>query len=222
MWLSWGVITRLSGTLESLDELAGTLVPAGQAGVAYEVLLPAYLAARLMPRVGQTVTLITLEYLDSPNQGATFVPRLVGFADVREREFFELLTTVKGIGNRKALRLLAAEPGAIASAISGRDTKSLQKLPEIGKRLAETMIAELSGKVEGFLSRGESAALDAAALGRVELKLPPAAEEAVEALVALGEMRGESERLVARALERAGGTRALNADEIVGMVYAGR
>lgn len=222
MWLSWGMITRLSGILESLDELAGTVVPAGQPGVAYEVLLPAYLAGRLGTRVGQAVTLATLEYLDSPNQGATFVPRLVGFADVREREFFELLTTVKGIGNRKALRLLAAEPGAIASAIASKDSKSLQKLPEVGKRLAETMIAELSGKVEGFLTRGEALALDAAASGRVELKLPPAAEEAVEALVALGEMRSEAERLVARALERGGGVRSLSADAIVGMVYAGR
>src|SRR5712671_6350629 len=90
-------------------------------------------------------------YLEGQGQGTSFVPRVLGFATPREREFFELFTTVKGLGNKRALRALAREPVEIAGAIAEKNTRALQELPEIGKRLAETVIAELTGKVEKFV-----------------------------------------------------------------------
>ncbi len=194
------MITRLSGILERVDA-HHAVVALASGDLAYEVMLPTYLARRLAARTGQRVTLVTQQLFESPNQGATFVPRLIGFGSVEERRFFEVFTTVKGIGPRKALRALAEEPGTIAGAIAARDARALTALPEIGKRLAETVIAELSGKVEAFLAPAEAAALDARSTSRPTAD--PVLADAVEALMALGETRGDAEVLVTRAKDRA-------------------
>jgi holliday junction DNA helicase RuvA len=193
------VITRLTGTLEAVDDRAAAVAVGG--GVVYEVLVPAFLAERLKGQVGRAVTLTTFQYLEGQGQGTSFVPRLVGFQSAAERDFFELFTTVKGIGNRRALRAMAADPATIARAIMTKDAKALTKLPEIGKRMAETIIAELSGKVDTFLSTAEVKQLDPAADG--ETGADPVAEEAVMALVTLGETRTDATGMVARALAKA-------------------
>lgn len=169
------MITRLTGTLESID--GSTAVLAASGAVAYEVLLPAYLARFLeagdglsggdsgRSAAGRVVRLHTLHYLESHNQGASFTPRLIGFGSPKEREFFELLTEVKGLGNRRALRALTVEPGVVARAIVERDTRVLQKLPEIGPKLAESLVHELKSKADEFVSlrvRVELVALDGA------------------------------------------------------------
>ena len=80
------------------------------------------------------------------------IPRLAGFLSVEDRAFFELFTTCKGIGNRKALRAMSLDVGQLAGAISDRDIALLQTLPDIGRRTAETIIATLHGKVDRFLN----------------------------------------------------------------------
>jgi Holliday junction DNA helicase RuvA len=210
------MIGRLTGTLESLDELTALVSPGG--GVAYEVSVPAFLVERLEQKRGREVTFVTFHYLEGQGQGAWFVPRLIGFLSPREREFFEVFTTVKGIGNRKALRAMAVEPATIASAIARKDPAALSKLPEIGKRLAETIIAELSGKVEAFLSDAQVAQLETKSSG---LKPDSVTEEAVLTLNTLGETRADAERLVARALDRARreGTAVSSVEELLGVVF---
>ncbi|MBX3387540.1 MAG: hypothetical protein KF768_13310 [Phycisphaeraceae bacterium] len=153
------MLVRLSGLLEQIE--GGSAVIATADGCAREVLVPAYLAALLSGKagagvgpeglVGRVVRLHVVEYLESVNQGTSFTPRVLGFGSARERGFFELLTSVKGLGNRRALRALAAEPGMIARAIVERDTRVLQKLPEIGPKLAETIVHELKSKAEVFV-----------------------------------------------------------------------
>lgn len=158
------MITRITGLLESLDDHAAVLVPAATSGdsalgVAYEVLVPAYLSSLLLAgdgvqvhsRLGSVITLHTLHYFEGVNQGSSFVPRLLGFGSTRERDFFELLTTVKGLGNRRALRALAIEPGQVARSIVERDTRVLQRLPEIGPKLAEALVHELKSKAEAYV-----------------------------------------------------------------------
>lgn len=221
------MITRIAGILEGIDEHSATLAPSErepEAGVsvAYEVLLPGYLAQRLRAQVGRRVALVTLQYLESQGQGASFIPRLVGFASAHERDFFEVFTTVKGIGNRKALRALAIDPAAVARAIVGKDARALQQLPEIGKRLAETIIAELSGKVESYLSPAEVEHLERGAGKGAGAPAEGPASEAIDTLVALGETRSNAEFLVGRAAERAGraGRSSPSAAELVELVYA--
>lgn len=211
------MIARLTGTLERIDGHTAEISP-DSGGLTYEVLLPAFLAEKLARAVGVRTTLVTLQYLESQNQGASYVPRLIGFSTPGERDFFELFTTVKGIGNRKALRAMAVEPAVIARAIARKDAPALVKLPEIGKRLAETVIAELHGKIDPFLAGSEIEALDAKTAAA---PLGSAADEAIAALLGLGETRPEAERLVRRAMDRIGRGDA-GVGEILGAVYASR
>jgi holliday junction DNA helicase RuvA len=193
------MLTRLAGVLESIEGLEAVVRLDG--GLWYSVLLPAYEAERLRERTGRPVTLHTIQYLESQGQGSSYIPRLLGFTTVADRRFFELLTTVDGFGNKKALRAMAQAPGLIARAILGADAAWLSTLPEIGKKTAEKVILELKTKVEPFLTADEIRGLDAASNG-----VPPApssaAEEAIAALVALGESRGDADRMVRAAILR--------------------
>ena len=184
------MICRISGILE---EVAGgaALVDAGS-GLWYEVLIPACDWERLARRVGQEVTLHTIHYLEGdPSHGAQ-TPRLLGFLTATDRDFFRLFITVKGIGNRKALRALARPVSEIAAAIQAKDARFLVALPEIGKRTAEQVIAELHGKVDAFAG---AVAPSSEAPG-----LSEAAAEAVAVLVQLGERRPDAVGLVERVL----------------------
>ncbi|HYF14744.1 MAG TPA: Holliday junction branch migration protein RuvA [Phycisphaerales bacterium] len=211
------MITRIRGVLESVEGTSATIAVEGGA-FAYEVLVPAFLAVELAPAAGSVVTLVTVEYLEGQGQGASFTPRIVGFQDAAQREFFTLLTSVSGIGNRKALRALAKPPATLARAIAEKDTRLLATMPEIGKRMAERIITELDGKVEPFLAAGV----------KVEVKSPGRSgslgnvgDDAVLALMALGQTRGEAEENVRRALAKARKQKnePETADEIVQMVF---
>ena len=213
------MLTRISGKLESISSGAvptATVVMPGDLGV--EVLLPAYLAQSLEPSIGQRVTLHTMVYLEAHGQGTSFIPRMVGFPSVADRAFFEVFTTAKGVGNKKALKAMTEPPATIAAAIVTKDIKALTKLPEIGKRLAETMVAQLSGKVESFA--GDALMTPAMGSAIVEPRaMGGAAGEAVAALIALGETRGEAERKVGLAMNRVGADSGV--DEIVSAVFGG-
>lgn len=187
------MIARITGRLESIEGTSALVCIAhGQSELAYEVLLPAVAAESLAARTGELVRLETMEYLEPLGNGTSFVPRLIGFRSATEREFFDLLTTVKGLGIKRALRALAAPAERIARAVEEKDAAFLRTLPEVGKRLAETMIAELTGKVEPFIVPGTP---EVAQGGRSD-----AARQAIAALVQLGESRSDAEVLIQRAL----------------------
>lgn len=197
------MISRLSGLLETIDGNAATVRLSDD--VAVEVLVPAYLARQLLTSAGERVTFHTLTYLEGQGQGTSFLPRLVGFATPDERRFFDVFTSVKGIGNRKALRALAEPVGVIASAVQRNDARALVELPEIGRRLADTIIAELKGKVDAFVTEtGKSLAAGITprprdAASALTADLTPAQRDAVEALVSLGETRADAATKVLRA-----------------------
>lgn len=195
------MIRKITGRLDTMEGLAALITPPAS-GLTYEVLVPAYLSERLTAQVGRTVELLTLQYLEGQGQGSSFVPRLIGFTSVQDRRFFELLVTVKGMGNKKALKSLAVEPGTFARAIAERDARSLQQLPEIGKRMAETVIAELSGKVDAFVTYDDPARGVEAKPGSSRSIRPGPGVEAVATLIALGETRADAERMVERATGR--------------------
>jgi len=214
------MITRITGILESIEANAAVITPmdenGARSGVSYEVLLTAATVLTMHARIGHAVTLHTLEHLEQQAQGATMIPRLLGFASPEERRFFQLFTTVKGVGSRKALRALAAPVGEVAQAIARRDVAALKRLPEIGARLAETVVAELSGKVEPYLLAGATVEIKAGAASADGWS--PEAEKAVGALVRLGEARQEAESRVRRAVQ--GARPGASADEIVAAAFA--
>lgn len=211
------MISRLTGTLIEVTD--GKAEMACHPAITLEILLPAYLSAELAPVVGQEVTLRTRVLLESQGQGTSFIPRVLGFRAAQDLRFFELFTSVKGVGPKKALRALAEPPEVVASAIAARDTKALTKLPEIGKRLAETMVAELHGKVDPFVLPGAAGQIEAApGAGAGPSNLSPVETDAVAALVALGESAPEAERRVTRAMAglAAAGVGEPGVDEVVG------
>lgn len=218
MDLPSAMISRIRGILVEVSETHTAQIEPEGSPLTYEVLLPAYLAERLRGAVGKPVSLITLEYLESQGQGTSFIPRLIGFATESDRRFFDVFTTVKGIGNKKALRAMAVEPAAIARAIATKNVKALVELPEIGKRMAETIIAELNGKVDVFLAASEIEQLDRAAESK-PIARGTAEEEAIEALIALGEQRPEAERKIAKVAARLGAK--ATTDQLVAGVFGG-
>ncbi len=183
------MIARITGRLEQVAQ-GGALIDSGT-GLSYEVLIPAFDAERLAARVGQEVALFTIHYIEGDPSHGVQTPRLIGFVSDSDRSFFRVFTTVKGIGVRKALRALVRPVGEVAGAIQAKDSHFLVELPEIGKRTAEQIIAELHGKVEDFA--GAAVPLSVA-------KLPDAAAEAVSVLVQLGERRADALALVDRVL----------------------
>jgi Holliday junction DNA helicase RuvA len=74
---------------------------------------------------------------------------LYGFADFADRDFFELVLTVPGVGPKTALSVLRrASRDALAGAISKRDLNYLTKVVGLGKKSAEKMLVELADKVD--------------------------------------------------------------------------
>ena len=203
------MISRITGTVEAVEGSALTLRTDAAGFVsAIEVMVPAYLAARLRDRLGQPVMLHTIFYLEGQVQGTSFEPRLIGFDSPHDRAFFDLFTTVKGIGNRKALRAMAERPGWIAAAIIRGDTKSLVQLPEIGKKLAETMIVELKDKAQSFADANATPATGKPDRSQPVRPMEPALSQVEQdthsALIVMGDQPAEAERKVKLAVARLG------------------
>lgn len=77
---------------------------------------------------------------------------LYGFSEVVDREFFELLLSVTGIGPKVAQSILANSGAAsIAAAITSSDLKSLESVPGLGKKGAQRLVLELKDKAPAFV-----------------------------------------------------------------------
>lgn len=73
---------------------------------------------------------------------------LYGFADAEEREIFEVLLSVSGIGPRLALAILSVlEPESIRQGVAGGDGKAFTKVPGVGPKVAGRIVLELKGKL---------------------------------------------------------------------------
>jgi Holliday junction DNA helicase RuvA len=157
----------------------------------FEIAIPASDQSYLAGREGAEQQFHTLFYLEGDAARGSLAPRLIGFVRPEDRDFFVLFTTVKGIGPKTALRALDAPTHEIAGAIERRDARALTRLNGIGKRTAELIIAELSGKLGRFVA-DQAPAMTASAPDSDET-------DAAAAMVALGERRDHAEQLIARA-----------------------
>jgi Holliday junction DNA helicase RuvA len=192
------VIASIEGELLEAEDGTALL----QVGaITYEVLVPAADVPALAGQRGATVRFVTLHYLEGQGQGSSFWPRLIGFRTAEDRDFFDLFTTVKGIGVRKALRALQRPFAEVAAAIARRDEKALTALPEIGRKMAESIVVELKDKVARFTATATGGMPTATVAATMAPALAGAAGDAVIVLVQLGEARPQAERLVERALQ---------------------
>ncbi|KQB85462.1 Holliday junction branch migration protein RuvA [Corynebacterium oculi] len=184
------MIASLRGTVTSV-ELHGAVIECAGVGYFFRA-TPATLGTL---RRGEEATVMTTLAVKED----TMV--LYGFADAASREMFGVLQSVSGLGPRLAL---AAEsvlsPVELAQAIAGGDTKALQRIPGVGKRMAERMVVELKDKVAQFSGQapGDAEGLD--------LPLPSTAgahgAQVVEALMGLGFPEKQAQTAVDRVLEQ--------------------
>jgi Holliday junction DNA helicase RuvA len=182
------MITKISGAVERVDT-TGNSIELAVGPVVHEVLVTELVRRSLQQKLGQPVTLHTLEYLEGNPTRGNMVPRIVGFLSEVEREFFELICEVDGVGVRKALRAIIRPVGEIATAIDEQDVKALSTLPGIGAATAERMVAKLRRRMPKFAllvareAPGEAAAGDVLA-------------ETFEVLRSLGHSDSDARRLV--------------------------
>ncbi len=201
------MIARITGTLEEINPQAHTVLVMTE-HLGYEVMVPAYAISDLSARLGTTVTLHCLQIFESAGPSGHLTPRLIGFPYQVDKLFFQRFTSVKGIGMRKALRALARPIADIAAAIEADDPKMLATLPEVGKRTAEQIIAELKGKLTAFA---------APAMAAERHPLAGIEREALEILLQLGEKRPDAENYIAAA--RRADNSIATTDALVQAVY---
>ena len=78
---------------------------------------------------------------------------LYGFTEIVDRDFFELLLSVTGIGPKVAQSILAnSDAASIANAIITANLKSLEAVPGLGKKGAQRLVLELKDKAAAFAS----------------------------------------------------------------------
>ena len=99
---------------------------------------------------------------------------------------FERFVDVKGIGPRKALKALAEPVRKIAAWIEGGDAKALSRLPGIGSRASELIIATLKGKLADLAVGGQSTAPAVTALSSAQ-------RDALDELIEGAEARVDSD-----------------------------
>jgi Holliday junction DNA helicase RuvA len=108
---------------------------------------------------------------------------LFGFLRSQEKQLFERLLLVSGIGPKLAITILSGMPAdEMVSAIRGNDVARLTRIPGIGRKTAERMVLELRDKLEAFAAAPAAPAAT------------PVEEDVLSALVNLGYQRAAAER----------------------------
>lgn len=157
-----------------------------EAGVTYELAVPLGVLERL-PDEGRPVDLRTVLVVREDGWA------LYGFDREGERLLFQRLLGASGVGPRLALAMVSTLGGArVVRVIRDADLAALCTIPGIGKKTAERIVLELKDKLGDLAAE---AAPDTP---------PPAADQAVQALVNLGYPAGEADRAVRAALAKAG------------------
>lgn len=203
------MITRITGKLVHLEAQAA-YVAAGP--FEYEVLIPDFVRRQLQASLGQEISLKTIEYIEgNAAQGGKLVPRIIGFMSDAEREFFDAICSVDGVGVKKALRAMIRPVRDVATAIEEQDIKQLSTLPGIGAAMAERIIAKLRRKMARFALL-------------IQRDLPPEQagqadlySTAYEALISLGHHANEAREIIERLA--ASRKKFKDIDEILVAVY---
>ena len=176
-------------------------------GVGYEVVCSGAAFSRLSGvRAGEDGEVYT--YLQVKEDGVA----LFGFVDLREKELFLKLTSVQGVGAKRAIAVLSSmRPEEVSEAIAAADAKRLSAVKGLGKKTADRIILELHGKISADELLGESK-------GAIPVKAVSGEDDdAVAALMGLGFTRQES----ARAVERARAAGAKTVEDVLALALRG-
>lgn len=177
------MISRLQGTVLAREGEWIEIETKG--GVVYEVEVPIPVLERL-PAPGGAVELRTVQVVTETSTA------LYGFLDGHQRTLFQRLLTASGVGAKLALAMMSTYSAErLARALVEKDTTALRQVSGIGKKKAEKIALELADKVADLAILTPSAT-DAPSSG---------AQDAVQALVALGYSFGEADQAVRDVLQ---------------------
>jgi holliday junction DNA helicase RuvA len=185
------VIAKLAGIV---DQVGADAVVLDVNGVGYQAFCSARTIARLPPPGSPARLLIETHVREDHIH-------LYGFLDTAERDWFQRLTTVQGVGARLALAILSAmTPDELSFAILAQDKTTLTRAEGVGPRLAARIVNELRDKI----ANSAAAATPSVPIGpALEGEVGPAAD-AISALVNLGYRRAEAFGAIAAASQRLG------------------
>lgn len=190
-----------------IDAVSGTLAAKSPTSAVVRVggfdlrLLISVSCFETLPAVGREVSLLT--YLHVREDAL----QLYGFADHVERNLFERLISVSGIGPRLAVGVLSgATASRVREAIESGDAAFLQSLPGVGKKLAQRLVVELGEKL---LPPGGAAA--PAAAGTPGALASGIAADAAAALASLGFTRNGALSAVQDAIQELGAAATVEA-----------
>lgn len=207
------MITKITGVVNRvLDEDVRLQV----GPLEYAVMVPEFVRRVLQHQHGQEVTLHTSHYFEGNPVANRMVPRLMGFLQEVDLEFFDLFCTVDKVGIRKAMKAFVRPVREIADAIQRQDSKWLTTLPGIGPATAEQVVTTLRRKVTKFAlaampdSNGVAVAAGNGAGGSV-------IEDAYQALLSVGHGPLEARERLDKAL--AGGKSYQSVEEILLAIY---
>ncbi|UCF79691.1 MAG: Holliday junction branch migration protein RuvA [Candidatus Eiseniibacteriota bacterium] len=197
------MIFSLKGTLLEKNP---TRIVVDVSGIGYGVNVPLSTFDRLGD-VGTPVELLTHLHVREDSLD------LYGFATAEERQLFELLILVSGIGPRLALGILSgSEAHSFAEAVASGNLAMLTTISGVGKKLAERIVVELKEKIgvlvpvlEPVAAAGESPHYNDALLALISLGLTRAsASKALRSVAAEEGGRLSLEEMIRRALSLAG------------------
>lgn len=187
------MIARVRGELIVRDLERVEVLTAG--GVAYEIAIPTTVFERL-PRLGEQVTLRTFHLV---REDAVM---LFGFLEEVEKTVFTRLLTINGVGPRLALGVLSAmSVDSLVRAVRERNVAALTAVSGVGKKTAERIALELTGKLDDVAVAPSGPGARGAGV-----------EEALRALAALGVSAADADRAVRGVVQEDG---ALPAQEII-------
>jgi holliday junction DNA helicase RuvA len=160
-------------------------------GIGYLIYIPANLFGKL-PQTGNKVLLHTSYIVREQSH------TLYGFLSVQERDLFETLMGVTGIGPKTALSVIGhLNAQDLHRAISNNDIATISKVPGIGKKTAERLIIELRDKIKDYVSA------DTSDLALTMLKDPRADKirDAMSTLVNLGYNQNTAQNAIKKTLK---------------------
>lgn len=133
------MISYLKGILAASDAFSAII---DVNGVGFQVGMSTKSLARL-PEAGKPVQVFTVLQVRDDAMA------LYGFASTEERETFNKLVGVSGIGPKVALGVLSTfTPDELARAIADEDVTAITRIPGIGKKSASRIVLELKGSLD--------------------------------------------------------------------------
>ncbi|TCR91682.1 Holliday junction branch migration protein RuvA [Rhizobium sp. BK376] len=186
------MIGKLKGTIEEIGE---DHVLVDVHGVCYV----AFCSARTLSKLGSAgeACILFIETYVREDQ-----LKLFGFMTALEREWFNILQGVQGVGAKVALAILSTlTPPELANAIALQDKAAVSRAPGVGPKVALRLVTELKNKAPAFAGEAINIGLKQE-LGEGVASAPVA--DAVSALTNLGYSRDQAANAVAAAMKTAG------------------